>query len=70
MNGEPSYVMNAVKFHFLHGWLELADINGESHCSDAANQILAKVIDDEACRTIILAKREYYRPQHLGCMVS
>lgn len=62
LNGEPSYVMNAVKFQFLHGWLEQADINGESHCSDAANQILAKVIDDEACRTIILAKREYYRP--------
>lgn len=61
LNGENGYGMNPTKFKFLHGWLEQSDINNESHCSDAANNILAKVIDDAECQSIILDKRDYYR---------
>ena len=62
LNGQPGYTMNATKFRFLHEWLEQSGINTESHCSDAANQILAKVVDDEVCKNIILGKKEYYKP--------
>lgn len=61
-NGKNSYAMTPAKFQFLHGWLERAEINAVSHCTDAANQILAKVVDDTNCQAIILAKKEYYRP--------
>lgn len=54
--------MNPAKFRFLHGWLEQAEINIASHCTDAANQILEKVVNDTDCQAIILAKKEYYRP--------
>ena len=62
LNGESGYTMTPAKFQYLHGWLEQAGINTESHCSDAANQILSKVVDDEICQKIILAKKDYYRP--------
>lgn len=62
LNGVSGYTMTAAKFQFLHEWLERADINSESHCSDTANQILSKVVDDEASRNIILGKKDYYRP--------
>lgn len=62
LNGISGYTMNAAKFLFIHEWLEQAGINTDSHCSDAANQILAKVVDDERCRNIILGKKEYYKP--------
>lgn len=60
--GQDGYVMNAGKFQQLHSWLEQSEINTADHCSDAANQILAKVVDNEACQVIILAKKDYYRP--------
>ena len=62
LNGESGYAMTPAKFQYLHEWLEQAGINTESHCSDAANQILSKVVDDESCQNIILAKKDYYRP--------
>ena len=62
LNGISGYSMNAEKFQFLHEWLEQSGINTDSHCSDAANQILAKVVDDERCRNIILGKKNYYKP--------
>ena len=62
LNGESGYVMNPTKFVFLHGWLEQSDINNDSHCRDAANQILAKVIEDAECQNIILENRDYYKP--------
>lgn len=62
LNGENGYTMTPTKFQYLHEWLEQAGINTESHCSDAANQILSKVVDDETCQNIILAKKDYYRP--------
>ena len=62
LNGESGYTMTPAKFQYLHKWLEQAGINTESHCSDAANQILSKVVDDEICQKIILAKKDYYRP--------
>lgn len=62
LNGENGYGMNPSKFKFLHGWLEQSDINNESHCSDAANNILAKVIEDAECQSIILGNKEYYSP--------
>jgi aryl-phospho-beta-D-glucosidase BglC (GH1 family) len=62
LNGVAGYAMTVAKFQFLHEWLEQSDINIDSHCIDAANQILAKVVDDDACKNIILAKKDYYRP--------
>lgn len=62
LNGVAGYAMTVAKFQFLHEWLEQSDINLDSHCIDAANQILAKVVDDDACKNIILAKKDYYRP--------
>lgn len=60
--GDGNYVMNPAKFLQLHTWLEQSEINTADHCSDAANQILAKVVDDTKCQAVILAKRDYYRP--------
>ena len=62
LNGQPGHVMNPSKFLQLHEWLEQSEINTVDHCTDAANQILAKVVDDANCQTVILAKRDYYRP--------
>ena len=62
LNGQPGYVMTPGKFLQLHEWLEQSEINTANHCTDAANQILAKVVDDANCQTVILAKRDYYRP--------
>ena len=62
LNGVANYQMNPAKYQFLHGWLEQAGINTESHRSDAANQILSKVVDDDACQSIILDNKDYYRP--------
>lgn len=62
LNGQSGYVMNPSKFLQLHEWLEQSEINTADHCTDAANQILAKVVDDTNCQTVILAKRDYYRP--------
>lgn len=62
LNGENGYEMNPTKFKFLHGWLEQSEINNESHCSDSANKILATVVDDDECQSIILENKEYYRP--------
>ena len=62
LNGKSAYTMTPAKFRFLHGWLEQAEINADSHCTDAANQILEKVVNDTNCQAIILAKKEYYRP--------
>lgn len=62
LNGESGYVMNPPKFVFLHGWLEQSDINNDSHCRDAANQILTKVVENAECQNIILQNREYYKP--------
>ena len=62
LNGESGYTMTPAKFQCLHEWLEQSDINSESHCSDSANQILSKVVDDEICQKIILDKKDYYRP--------
>ena len=62
LNGVSGYVMTVAKFQYLHEWLEQADINSDSHCRDAANQILAKVIEDAECQNIILENRDYYKP--------
>ena len=62
LNGVSGYVMTVAKFQFLHEWLEQSEINTDSHCRDAANQILAKVVDDDVCKHIILGKKDYYRP--------
>lgn len=62
LNGVQGYVMNPSKFKMLHGWLEQSGINAANHCDDAANQILAKVVDDTECQQIVLDKRDYYQP--------
>lgn len=62
LNGQSAYIMNPAKFQFLHTWLEQAEINSPSHCSDSANQILTKVVGDANCQDIILQKKEYYKP--------
>lgn len=62
LNGQPGYEMNPSKFQQLHEWLEQSEINTKDHCADAANQILAKVVENANCQAVILAKRDYYRP--------
>lgn len=62
LNGVANYQMTPAKYQSLHVWLEQSGINAESHRSDAANQILSKVVDDETCQSIILDNKEYYRP--------
>ena len=62
LNGVQGYAMNPSKFQMLHMWLEQSGINGANHCDDAANQILAKVIDNAECQRIILDNRTYYKP--------
>lgn len=60
--GDVGYAMTPAKFLKLHAWLELSEINTADHCTDAANQILAKVVDDTNCQATIVAKGDYYRP--------
>lgn len=62
LNGMQGYAMNPSKFKMLHSWLEKSGINAANHCDDAANQILAKVVEDSECQQIILGNRDYYRP--------
>ena len=56
------YAISPNNFALLHTYLEQAEINTVSHKSDAANCVLAKVIEDDTCQKIILEKGEYYRP--------
>ena len=62
LNGQPGYDMNPSKFQQLHEWLEQSEINTNDHCTDAANQILAKVVENANCQAVIIAKKDYYRP--------
>lgn len=62
LNGQSGYVMTPDKFKMLHVWLEKAEMNGAERCTDAANKVLSKVVDDATCQEIILANKEYYRP--------
>lgn len=59
--GRDGYTMTPEKFKFLHKWLELAGINLDSHQSDAADNILSRVVDDTECQNIILDKWDYYK---------
>lgn len=60
LNGQSEYGLTPVKFKILHKWLCLSDIL--TRRDDAANQILAKVIEDAECQSIILEDKEYYAP--------
>ena len=60
LNGQSDYAIIPAKFKTLHKWLRLSDIL--TRRDDAANQILAKVIDDSECQAIIMADKEYYAP--------
>ncbi len=62
LNGVQGYTMTPDKFKRLHTWLESSGINADNHCADSANQILAKVVDNLDCQTIILERGEYYAP--------
>ena len=60
LNGQSGYEMTPAKFKVLHNWLRLSDI--QTRRDDAANQILAKVIDNTECQAIVLESRDYYVP--------
>lgn len=60
LNGQGGYAMTPAKFKVLHTWLRHSDIQTRS--DDAANQILAKVVDNSECQAIILAEKDYYAP--------
>lgn len=60
LNGQGGYAMTPAKFKVLHTWLRYSDIKTRS--DDAANQILAKVVDNSECQAIILAEKDYYAP--------
>lgn len=62
LNGVQGYTMTPDKFKRLHTWLESSGINADNHCADSANQILAKVVDNQDCQAIILERGEYYAP--------
>ena len=62
LNGQSGYVMAPDKFRMLHGWLEKAEMNSAERCTDAANSVLSKIVDDSDCQRIILTNKEYYRP--------
>ena len=62
LTNQNGYAMTPKKFIQLHRWLEKAEINNNVHCTDSANLILAKVVNDEECRKIIENNGEYYRP--------
>lgn len=60
LNGQGGYEMTPAKFKVLHNWLRLSDI--QTRRDDAANQILARVIDNTECQAIVLESRDYYVP--------
>ena len=60
LNGQNGYDMNSVKFKILHTWLRKSDML--TRRDDAANQVLAKVVDNKECQEIILADKDYYAP--------
>ncbi len=60
LNGQSGYEMTPAKFKVLHNWLRCSDI--QTRRDDAANQILAKVIDDVECQALMLEAKEYYVP--------
>ena len=60
LNGQSGYEMTPAKFKVLNNWLRLSDI--QTRRDDAANQILAKVIDNTECQSIVLESRDYYVP--------
>ena len=62
LNNQSGYVMTSDKFKMLHSWLEKAEMNSAERCTDAANFVLSKIVDDSDCQGIILANKEYYRP--------
>ncbi|MBQ0090240.1 MAG: hypothetical protein KBT27_13020 [Prevotellaceae bacterium] len=62
LNEVANYKMTPSKFVQLHNWLEYSGINEDSHCTDSANQILAKVINDSSCQEIIMLNKKYYQP--------
>ncbi len=62
LNNQSGYVMTPDKFKMLHSWLEKAEMNSPERCTDAANIVLSKIVDDSDCQGIILANKEYYRP--------
>jgi len=62
LNGQSGYAMTPDKFRMLHGWLEKAEMNSAERCTDAANYVLSKVVDDATCQEIILNNKDYYSP--------
>ncbi len=64
LNGQNGYDMNSAKFKILHTWLRKSDML--TRRDDAANQVLAKVVDNTECQEIILAEKDYYAPMISG----
>lgn len=64
LNGQNGYDMNSAKFKILHIWLRKSDML--TRRDDAANQVLAKVVDNTECQEIILAEKDYYAPMISG----
>lgn len=60
LNGQSGYEMTPAKFKTLHKWLRMSDI--QTRRDDAANQILAKVVDDAECQSFVLENKDYYVP--------
>lgn len=60
LNGRNGYQMTPSKFLVLAPWLKQADMI--SRCSDAANLVISKVVDNPECQNLIIADSEYYIP--------
>ena len=70
LNGQSGYAMTPDKFKRLHTWLENAEMNTAERCTDAANNVLSKVVDNAECQNIIIANKDYYKPIIVNTVVS
>lgn len=62
LNNGNIYKVTQDTFPLLHDWLEYSGINSEANKVHAADLILTPIIQSESCQTIILDKKDYYKP--------
>ena len=61
LSNQDGYAISPNNFNLLHLYLEKAGINKVDYRTDAANFVLAKVIDNADCQRIIM-QSDYYKP--------
>lgn len=61
LSNQDGYAISPNNFDLLHLYLEKAGVNKVDYRTDAANFVLAKVIDNADCQRIIM-QSDYYKP--------